>query len=319
MIDLIKMNSNGTTPEQAAAIASNNHLQRVDRNGVITHDNIHTKYADGFYMKVETNKTGRLKLECSLHKFYNHLRTGRQTNFDGFSFTNAIAAAQLLEQQTALNLNQMKVTYYEIGLNLNMTSECLTYMDKMETIGAHDSRRPLFVNPRYKGKRVKTTVFHNSIKKVYKVYDKVFEMQDKRRTDLPEHPNILRIETIYRRVERLTLADLLKPKNMQRLTSQFFRDWRTVQFTPVIAVEKGTHQIKVELCRQIMTNGEAETLNLYRIQHKKGDLTERRFRTIREFIQNEWPSFKKQIKVIKGEPEKEYLQQLTAAETALNN
>lgn len=318
MIDLIRLRLQGVTRHEAARIAANNDLQLINRNGVITYDNMNTKFKDGFYIRVETNKTGFLKLECSLHKYYSYVRTGKQTNFDLFSFTNSKTAIKLLEQKTTLDLSQMKVTYYEIGLNLNMNKDCRLYLDQMETVGIGDNRRPLFINPRYKDKRVKTTVFHKGIKKVYKVYDKVFEMKDKRRTDLPQHPNILRIESIYKRVENITLADLLTPATIGRLTEQFIKDWRTVQFSPEIEAEKGTHQSKVDLSKQILVHGKAETLDLYRIQHKEGALTERRYRTIREFINNDWDTFKKTIRIIKSDIEHEYREKLKERVKALN-
>lgn len=310
MIDLIRMNSNGITSDQVTALARHNNLQRVDRNGVITFDNIATKFADGFYLRVEV---GRVKLECNLHKYYNHIVTGRQTNYGSFTANNAKATAHLLEKATGLNMQAVNVNYYEIGLNLNMNNDCRDYLDLMETIGEGDNRRPFFVNPRYKDQRDITTVFHPSIKKVYKAYDKVHEMKDKRRTDLPDHPNILRVETTYRRQERLTLSKLLSQPNLNKLINQFVNDWQAVQFTPEIEAPKGTHQHKVTLCRQLLLNGDAETLELCRMQRKEGSLTEKRYRNIREFVKNDWPEFKKQIRVIQTEPEKEYLQRIKEA------
>ncbi len=318
MIDLIRLSLQGITRHEAERIAGANNLQVINRNGIITYDNMNTKFIDAFYIRVETNQTGRLKLECSLHKYYSHVRTGRQTNFDLFSFGNSKAAAKLLEQQTALDLSKMKVTYYEIGLNMNMATDCRIYLDQMETVGSGENKRPLFVNPRYKDKRVKTTVFHKTIKKVYKVYDKVFEMKDKRRTDLPDHPNILRIESIYKRVENLTLADLLTPATIERLTAQFIKDWRSVQFSPEIIAPKGTHQRKIILGKQILVHGTAETLYLYKMQHKEGSLTEWRYRNIREFINDEWNTFKNSITVIRNDKEREYMDKLAETLKHLN-
>jgi 3-dehydroquinate dehydratase len=49
------------------------------------------------------------------------------------------------------------------------------------------------------------------------------------------------------------------------------------------------------------------------MQRKEGSLTEKRYRNIREFVKNDWPEFKKQIRVIQTEPEKEYLQRIKEA------
>jgi len=307
MIDLITMNKNGLSESEALQIFKDNHLQTNSKAGVNYYDNEKLKFKDGFYLRIETNNTARLKLECSLHKYFNHISTNKQTNYDLFSFANSKHTIELLTQKTGIELNELKVTYYEIGLNLILSKDCREYIDKMQTIGILENKRTLFVNPKYKNERIKTTVFHRDIKKVYKVYDKVFEMRDKKRTDAPpEHPNILRIETTQRRVERMTVADLLKPENINKLTDQFLKDWRTVQFEQIVKAPKGTHQMKVDLCKAIIKQGIETVLNQARERLAAGDMTEKRFRIIREFIQNDWQTFKASIKFQKTSEEKEF-------------
>jgi len=307
MIDLILMNNSGISENEISLFVDKNRLQTNSKAGALYYDNEILKLFDGFYLRIETGKGNRLKLECSLHKYFNHVRNNRLTNFDIFSISNSKNTIELLTQRTGIELNNMLVTYYEIGLNLYLTKDCINYIDKMQTIGILENKKPLYVNPKYKNERLKTTVFHRDIKKVHKVYDKVFEMKDKKRTDEPpEHPNILRIETTQRRIEKTTVSDLLKPQTINKIIDQFLKDWRTVQFDRIIEAPKGTHQRKIDLINSIIKNGCDLVLSQARESLKTGNLTEKRFRDIREFIQNDWQTFKESIKIKKTTEEKEF-------------
>lgn len=307
MIDLISMNRTGLSDSDVLQIVKKNRLQTNSKAGVLYYDNERLKFSDGFYMRIETKKTNTIKVECSLHKFFNHIHTNRQTNYDLFSFSNAKNTIEMLSEQTNIDLSNLKVTYYEVGINLFLSKDCREYIDKMRTIGTLDNKRPLYVNPKYKNERIKTTIFHRDIKKVYKVYDKVFEMYDKKRTDIPtETPYILRIETTFKRVEKMTVTDLLKPDHIRKLIDQFLKDWRTVQFEQIMEAPKGTHQRKVDLCKEIIKHGTETVLNQAKERLRTGDLTEKRFRAIREFIQNDWNTFKETIRFIRTNEEMEF-------------
>lgn len=306
MIDLMTMNKTGLTDTEILQIVEKNDLKTHSKDGVIYYDNQTNKTLnDGFFIRIETDKK-RLKLECSLHKYYNWILNRKQTNDDLFSFSNASNSVDLLTDKTGIDVLNLKVSYYEIGLNLYMDCDCKTYIDNMQTIGTLDNKRQLFVNPRYKGERIKTTVFHRHIKKVFKVYDKNHEMRDKQRNFEPLHPYILRIETIQKRVEKMTVSDLLNPRTIQKLTDQFLKDWRTVQFTPNIEAPKGTHRRKIDLAIQILLFGKEQTLSTNTITHKSKGLTDKQFRNAREFIVNEWDMFKETIKVTKAPIELEF-------------
>lgn len=307
MIDLITMNKSGLSENEVLQIVRKNHLQTNSKAGVLYYDNEKLKFRDGFYLRIETKKSKGLKLECSLHKFFNHINTNRQTNYDLFSFSNAQTTIEILDELTEIDLSGLKVTYFEIGVNLVLSKDCREYIDKMQTIGTLDNKRPLYVNPKYKNERIKTTIFHRDIKKVYKVYDKVFEMHDKKRTDAPPGiPNILRIETTFRRVDKMTVADLLKPEYIRKITDQFLKDWRTVQFEQIMEAPKGTHQGKIDLCKEIIKQGTESVLNQAKERLKAGDLTDKRFRAIREFIQNDWDIFKETIRFRRTDEEWEF-------------
>lgn len=314
MIDLICMNKTGLSEKEVIKVVEKNHLQTNSKAGVLYYDNERVKFIDGFYLRIETRKNRQLKIECSLHKYFNYIITNKQNNYNLFSFSNAKNTIELIKEKTDIDLTNLKVTYFEIGLNLFLSKDCREYIDKMQTIGTNENKRSLYVNPKYKNERLKTTVFHRDIKKVYKVYDKVFEMNDKKRTDTPtEHPYILRIETTQRRVEKMTVFDLMKNETIKKITEQFLKDWRTVQFEQIMEAPKGTHQRKVDLCKEIIKNGTEQVLNHAKERHKTGDLTDKRFRAIREFVQNDWITFKETIKFIRTDEESEFRQAINEA------
>lgn len=311
MIDLITMTLAPISESDLEQIVTHNNLKTNTKDGVVYFDNEKEKFKHGYYMRIETKGVIRLKLECSLHKYYCYRTIGRQVNWSLFTFSNAVTAIEMLKENTGLPIEQMKVTYYEIGANLYMSKDCKQYIDGIQSIGDATNQRTMFVNPRYKGERIRTTVFHRHMKKIYKIYDKVFEMKDKARTDMPaDIPYILRIESTLRRVEDLTVEALLSSSSRAKLTTKFLKDWRTAQFEPIVSVPKGTHQRKVDLCAEIIKHGREHVLNLAKEEYKNGRLTDRRYRDIREFVTHEWETFKDGIKILKSPNEIEFRERL---------
>jgi hypothetical protein len=308
MIDHISMRKTGMADSEVSTIVDFNSLATNSKDGVVYYDNEKGKFInDAFYLRIETDKANKLKLECSLHKYFNHVRTGKQTNHDLFTFSNTRESINLLSQSTGIDLNQLKISSYEIGMNLSLKRDCRDYLDKMLSIGIGTSKKEFLANPKYKDKRERITVFHRDIKKIFKAYDKLFEMKDKRRQDLPQiTENILRIETIRKRVEKLTVSDLLSTPHVLKIVDTFLKDWRTVQFLPSIEAPKGTHQRKINLCQEIILTSRDSVLDKYRREYEAGDMTVKQFRHLREFIQYEWITFKELIIVKNSAEEKEF-------------
>jgi len=301
MIDLIELSNKDITPETATQLATDNNLIANSRGDVVYYDNHHRPF-DGYYIKVEEK---RLRLNISLHKFFNKQLTGRQTNFDSFTMTNARHTLDMLEIQTHTNLKTSNVTYYEIGLNLKLSKNCKEYLSKIQSVGILDENKAFYVNARYKDERIKTTLYHKAIRKYYKVYDKCFEMQDKRQHP-PDSSNILRIETVFKRVEKMTVDQFLNPANVKKMTDQFFREWRAVQFEKVIIAPKGTGAKKTALCKRILETSKEAVLMKAKTDYNNGELQGRGYRTIREFICNDWDTFKQSIKAEQSPEEKEF-------------
>lgn len=302
MIDLIEISDKSISEDTAVQVATQNRLTENSRGDLVYYDNHNRKQFDGYYLKVEQNK---ISVNVSLHKLFNKAILGKQTNHTLFTMSNAKTALEMLEIQTRTSLKTANVTSYEIGLNIELSKDCREYLDKIISIGAQTDSKEFFINARVKDKRMKTTLNHRHIRRYYKVYDKYNEMHDKRQST-PEHGNILRIETVVRRVEKMTVEQFFSPDNIKRITEQFFRDWRTMQFNKLIIAPKGTGAKKTDLCKRILEVGKEQVLKQARTGHKSGELSDKGFRTIREFIQNEWDTLKGSVKVQQSPEELEF-------------
>lgn len=301
MFDLVKFRLDDISDEELQRIVKNNRLQTNSKAGVLYYDNDQTQnILDGYYLRVST-KGNRVDINCSLHKFWNWKHIHRQVNYNLFTMNDALKTLSMLSEVTGLDVWSMKVTYYEIGLNLYLKKECYRYMDIMQTIGVLDKKKTLYINPKYRSQSVIITEFYSLIKRVYKVYDKVAEMRSKNQ-NTPADVNILRIETIRKRVEKVIVKELFKPPNLLKLSDTFLSDWRTLQFDNTIDVPKGTHQWKIDICKDILRNGLDTALNNL---DQKGR-TPKQLRTSKEFIFDGWGDFKKSVRVVQSPEEIEY-------------
>lgn len=318
MIDLLTLTKNGLTDNEVRQIVEFNGLQTNSKGGKIYYDNMNQKnLKDGFYLRIETNN--KMKLAVSLHKYRNMLDSKGFVNYDLFTMAEATKTAHQLAVNTGIQLNQMNVYGYEIGMNLYLSEDCRAYLDLIESIGLLENKRAFFVNPKYKNERLKTTYFYRDMRKVYKVYDKNFEMVEKRRKEDTGHPNILRIETVFHRVEKMPMEKFLSQTNIKRMTNQFISDWRTIKFKSLPVVPKGTSGAKQELCAEILKHGAEKVLSDARESLKNNQITPKQFRRIREFVQNDWDKFKSKIRIVQSDTEREFREVLKNTFTLLTH
>lgn len=319
MIDFITLIKPPLDEAEINTIVEANNLQTNSKDGVVFYDNMSTKnfiQQKGVFIRVETDR--KLKVECSLHKYFNEVSAGERNNYNLFSMSEAKRAIDHLLTEKNITHDNMRVYNFEIGLNLNVSKDCRAYLDKMKSIGAVGSEKQLYVNARYKDERVQTTVFHKHTRKFFKVYDKVFESMDKKRKYIPEN-NILRIETVNRRLDNCSAVDFFRPDNLKKLIDSFFKDWRTIQFEQDIITPKGTGRAKQHLCLEIMNKGKDAVLKQAKERHNNGSLKDWEYRNIREFISNEWDILKKSIQFIQSDEEKEFRQLIAINYTLLKN
>ncbi len=307
MIDLITLTKNGLSDKEIDKMVMDNKLQTNYKGDKVYYENI-KNFKDGFYMRIETNN--RLKLAVSLHKYKNLLDGKGFVNFDLFTMNEATETAQRLGTETGIDISELNVYGYEIGMNLYLKKDCRCYLDQIKTIGIQKGKKELWVNPRFKNERLKTTYLYREMRKVFKVYDKNFEMREKQRKEPTGHPNILRIETVFNRVERMPMTKFLSQKNIESMTTRFIKDWRTVQFSMYTTTPKGTSILKQDLCNKILTHGAKSVLNTALSDLESKRITPKQYRRIREFIQHDWDTFKTLIKVAQSEEEKEFREAL---------
>lgn len=319
MIDLITLLKPDLSDREIETIVERNNLQTNSNDGVVFYDNLNTKnltQQKGVFIRIETSR--RLKLECSLHKYFNEISGYRRNNSNLFSMSEAKKSIDSLLTEKDIGIDNLKVYNYEIGLNLSVSKDCRSYLDKMKSIGPVGNEKQLYVNPRYKDERARTTVFHTHTRKYFKVYDKVFECMDRKRKVIPKG-NILRIETVNRRLDNCFAIEFFHPDNLKKMIEAFFRDWRTVQFEQDIITPKGTGRAKRQLCRDIINNGKDAVLIQAKEQHAVGSLSDWEYRNIREFITYEWDTLKKSITFIQSDEEKEFRQLIKVNHTILKN
>jgi hypothetical protein len=200
-----------------------------------------------------------------------------------------------------------------------MSKDCRQYIDRMRAIGTLDNKREFAPNQKYKDKRVIVTPFHREIKKVYKAYDKAFEMNEKKRIEHPKNVNILRIETVYRRVEKMPFTKFFTIDYLGNLLKIFERDWRSLEFDIELSTPKGTSSAKINLCKSLIKYGKTAVLQDAKIRNKNGLITDRHYRTVREFANNEWDYFKRKVKVIQSSEEQEFREKFKNTLVLLNN
>lgn len=319
MIDLITLLKPDLSDAEIKAVIERNDLQTNSSDGVVFYDNLNTKnliQQKGVFIRIETSR--KLKVECSLHKYFNEIYGRERNNSNLFSMSEARESLDCLLNEKEINVQNLRIYNYEIGLNLNVSHDCRAYLDKMKSIGPLGNEKPFYVNPRYKDERVRTTVFHNHTRKYFKAYDKVFESIDRKRKAIPEG-NILRIETVNRRLDNCFAIDFFQPENLKKMVEAFFRDWRTIQFRQDIITPKGTGRARQYLCLDIINKGKDAVLAEAKERHVNGSLSDWEYRSIREFIAHEWDTIKKSIVFIQSDEEKEFRQLLGINHTILKN
>lgn len=323
MFDLITIVTPPLSDDKIDYIVWRNGLQTNSRDGAVFYDNIDTKnlkQQKGIYVKIETNK--RLKAEGSLHKYHNEISGNERNNYNMFTMSEAKSTIDSLLYDKGIDMEDAFVYSYEIGLNLNVSKDCRAFLDKIKSIGAVGAERqfyvnPMYINPMHKNERLKVTGFQK-VRKYYKVYDKVFECVDKKRKVIPEG-NILRIETVYKRLDKCRVIDFFSPDNLKKMVESFFRDWRTIQFDLFITTPKGTGRAKQHLCMEIMNKGRDEVLKQAKERHSTGSLTDWEYRNIREFVNKEWDEVKNHITFIQSDEEKEFRELMQVNHTILKH
>lgn len=256
---------------------------------------------DGRHAVIDSS--GHLKLSCSIHKLYEQAMTGALDNSRECRMSDALSViSALFDSEGGLDipLDKLHVRYMEIGLSFVMAHNPLDYIRQMISVG-EDKAREMFIDYHYERDRMKITAKTRNVRKCLKVYDKTFEAADKDRT---VDDNTLRVETQYRRMN-MRLDQLLTPETLDKFLFQFYQDWSSVTWVRDVTAVKGVKASQLAKAAELLTIGEDAYLERHRREWKAGALSDKAWRTYREFAAN-WSNLRSMFRSERGPLEAEY-------------
>ena len=300
-----KMIFNVMIPSEAEAItiAEHNRLEKWVSETSTQYQSTELAKFSGVYISINS---GKMKIKCSLHKYYSKLFYGRLENDGMFTVSDSLRALETLFENIGVDKERAKITYFEIGLNIPTDHEPIQYIELVRNLSmgiATKTEKILFIDARYHINRQKTTEKRKTIKKVFKIYDKGFEKADRKRTT-PTDEKILRIETMYRR-QSVKVKDFFTPSNLDRITRTFFRDWESLEFSRTVIATKGIKESQIRNAESLLQLGREQFLNDTKSELDKGNITATQYRTIREFVRD-WDTNKHKYKLPPTEHEREF-------------
>lgn len=315
MIDKIVLSVDISTPykdltDRLEELAERNKLQKWNNGKTVYYESTQESKLNGLYLQTKGEK---LQIKCSLHKQFYYRIFGRLDNSGQFTMYNAKWMINTLFEEIGIDTKGGFVTNYEIGLNIHTDRPPLEYITIIKMI----SGKEFLIDPNFKRNRQKITDKSRTIRKVFKVYDKGFEMSDRKRQPHDNDPNILRIETIFRR-EKIKVTEFFSKKHLNKIATQFIKDWRTVEFQREIKGTKGTHKSQRERALLIFELGLEGYKNHISRQFERGETTQKEYRTAREFARD-WDKIKGGFSLIHSELEKEYREKLESTFRKMND
>ena len=306
MIDKVVLSVDISTPfkdlaERLEELAERNKLQKCNEGKTVYYKSTTEAKLSGLYLQTKGDK---LQIKCSLHKQFYYRLFGRLDNSGQFTLYNAKWMINTLFEEIGLDPKSGFVTHYEIGLNIPTDRPPMEYIGLIRGIG----EKAFFIDANFKLCRQKTTDKSRTIRKFFKVYDKGFEMSDRKRQPHDNDPKILRIETVFRR-EKIRVTEFFSQKHLNKIATLFIKDWRSVEFDRIIIGAKGTRAEQKERAKIILSLGIEAYTNLINEQRQSGKLSERNYRTAREFARD-WNGHKNNYSLITSALEKEYREKL---------
>lgn len=292
----------------------------VDNSGaVVRYATSMVSRINGVDMRVNVTPKGNVvTLKASLHKYWNLRTKGELRNNDLFTMSEAKAAFRDFLFEYGLLPENVWIKQFEIGLNLDVSSDPLTFIEIATTVGCSTDKQ-MFTDANFRINRQKTTEKSRFMRRYFKIYDKSYEMQEKKRgkdrLTSAGGPFVLRIETVYRR-HREKGNTLFSDANLNRLAHRFYVDWNNLFFAKEIAAHKGAKKSEVERAKLLVNLGEDNYMESVRKEYETGRMTDKQFRTIREFIRD-YEANKDRYKVVISPQEREFkrllMQQYTKA------
>ena len=236
----------------------------------------------GLWFQIVNHKA---TLKFSLQKQYFRATYGRLDNSKMFTMAQAKNFIFTFLQQIGIAPDKAKVKYFEIGLNIPVTANPLEYIKAIRTIGTKE--KETFIDANYQKNRQRTTEKTRNLKKVFKIYDKLFEVFDRAKIAYNDNGKggILRVETIYKRQSK-PLTALFTNKALQTIAAQFYRDWQSADFDKELATDKGTKDSQRQNAARIYELGIEGFYNEIKTDYKNLKISAKTYRTKREFADN---------------------------------
>lgn len=291
MIDNIKIGlllSADVAPLIVAKCGLTRHDRRTADGKMTTEYETANEKLTGVYIKIDEKG---VTVQCSAHKVYSkYLRPdlGRLENICDFSMSDArrVLLEWLPLYIGVADLSAALVQYMEIGMTLPMSRPPIEYISRMVAVGRS---RELLIAPDQRRNTQRITSRSRNSRVSFKVYDKTAEMIDRRRCarSAVQGCNLLRIETIYRRPQSMTLADVFERSG--QLLARFYRDWRCVEFVQFVEPPKGEKPQRVEWAISILSEGVERFADRVKLQYAEGVITRRAYRSAMDFVKY-WPT-----------------------------
>ena len=282
MFDKITLRANLTADESEAMARTHRLKMWVNESGT-AREYRSDSYANITGMTIRINSRGQMTMKASLHKYWNKRVDGRMRNHDDFTLDEAILAFNMILAENNLEPNKTRITQFEIGANLEVEYDPQEYIERCLYIWTPDKN--MFVDANFRMNRQRTTMKHKDMRKYFKIYDKGFEMIDRRRVSRDNRMKILRIETVHRRHSE-KISTFVTRENFKRLASRFKTDWSSLFFERKVVADKGTRKSELDRAKEILNIGIEAYVAKMRQKYDDGRLTYKQFRTCRDFARD---------------------------------
>lgn len=251
-------------------------------------------------------KNNKLSLKTSLHKYWQSRCFGKLRNDNLFTISESKLAFEMLINESRLKPENVFITQFEIGLNLNVSYDPLTFIELVAYIPT-SYQKEMFIDANYRKDRQRTTEKYKDIRKYFKIYDKGWQIQDKEKQPMKDRTNTekkLRIETCHKRC-RIVSNKFFSDSNLDRLKCRFYDEWKSIHFYKDVIGKKGCRLSEIERAKIIINHGKDYLTSINNNDLKKHKSTSNQSRTVREFIRD-FDKLKHKFEIIISDQEIEY-------------
>ena len=137
MFDKMIFNAQIDFVHDAERIASKHHLIRCTEGSETYYQSSALSNIEGIWWKIK-GRTAQIK--CSIHKLFWRSRYGTLDNSQMFTISEAKQIISELLDEWDIDPAQVRITYYEVGLNIPVDHDPIEYISLAESIGVMRNR-----------------------------------------------------------------------------------------------------------------------------------------------------------------------------------